>query len=192
MMDRKTALEKYEIAKNTKKVDKDIISILEIINATQEYYTTSSCSGRIGIMEIPRIGDKVNAKFLGKWHWEVNFEELIRTISNYKNGELFFLVQSAIIHVVAKDIEHATIILKISRNVGFKYSTIHDIKQQGTLVEVLSTENLNVPIGESGELLVDEKYLRFLLKQGNETLRRIKQKLYNLETELKTLFLSSS
>jgi len=65
---KKNALQKLDKAKIENKVDIGILPILDIINSLNEYYTTSSCFGRIVLLELPVIGDKKNAKFIGKWH----------------------------------------------------------------------------------------------------------------------------
>ena len=49
---------------------------MNIINKSDDYYTSSSCSGRIVLIELPEIGDKKEAKFLGKWHREILRNEL--------------------------------------------------------------------------------------------------------------------
>ncbi len=43
------------------KVDEGIVSILDQINKIQGFYTSSSCAGRIVLLEIPQIGDKRGA-----------------------------------------------------------------------------------------------------------------------------------
>ena len=188
-MNRPEALKRYRMAKEKGLVDKDIIYLLEIINSSEAYYTTSSCSGRIGVMQIPGIGNKVQCVFLGKWHREVSYDEILGSIKNYKSGYLFLIVQSAIIHVVAKDIDSATALLKIAFESGFKYSSIKSISNSGVLVEILSTENLNIPLGKNGNLMVDDEYIMFSTDMANMTLRRIKQKLQKLERKI-SCFLS--
>ena len=185
MINRKTALEKYQDARMKDEVDKDIISLLDFLNSTQKYYTTSSCSGRIVVMQIPQIGDKRNAKFLGKWHRYVKDEEVFNAIFQYHEGYLFLLVQSAIIHVVAEDMKSAKSIMKIALESGFKYTTIKNIDSTGVLVEILSTENLHIPLGENGVLQVSRENIKFFVKMANRTLRRIKRKLSNLERKIR-------
>ncbi len=192
MMDKIAAMRKYEEAKKEKKVDEDIISLLDKINSLENYYTTSSCSGRIGIMEIREIGDKKSAKFLGKWHREVNKEEVEEAISKYEKGYLYLLVQSSIFHVVAKDIPSAIFLINLSKECGFKYSSIKYINETGVLVEILSTENIQAPLGENGELKICPSDLEFFVKMANKTLHRVKQKLKNLEEKISSLLLSSS
>ncbi len=191
-MGKKEAMEKYEAAKAANKVDEDIIPLLEKINSIPVYYTTSSCSGRIGVMQIPKIGDKINAIFLGKWHREVELRELKESINRFSEGALYLLVQSAILHVVAKNTDHAIKLIEISKNSGFKYSSIKSIKREGILVEILSTEHIEIPLGENGKIMICETNLPFFLNKANETIRRVKGKLSTLEKNISSLLLSSS
>ena len=62
---KKSAIKKLEKAHDAGEVDKGILPILNIINKSENYYTSSSCFGRIVVLEIPDIGDKKNAEFLG-------------------------------------------------------------------------------------------------------------------------------
>lgn len=192
MMARKEALEKYKKAKSKGLVDEDIIQLLDRINSSESFYTTSSCSGRIVLLNLQKIGDKKDAKFLGKWHREVRYHELKEAIGEYREGYLFLLMQSPIIHLIARDMVHAKSILNISLQCGFKYTCIKGIERDAILLEILSTENLSVPVGEYGEIKVDEKELEFFLKIANQLLKRAKKKLTCLEERINYLLLSSS
>ncbi len=192
MMARKEALEKYERAKSRGLVDRDIIPLLDKINSLKDFYTTSSCSGRIVLLSIPKIGDKKDAKFLGKWHREVRYDEIKNAIGKYRDGYLFLLMQSPIIHLVAKDLQNAKYILNAALQCGFKYSSIKGIEQDTILLEILSTENMSVPVGEGGEIKVEEKELEFFLQIANQLLKRAKGKLGCFEKKINYLLLSSS
>ena len=48
------------------KVDEEIVRLLEIINSSEDFFTTSSCSGRIVLIDVPENGDKKRAKVLKK------------------------------------------------------------------------------------------------------------------------------
>ena len=169
------------------KVDKDVIPLLERINALDSYFTTSSCSGRISVMEMPYFGDKVNSVWLGKWHREVTAEEVLEAIGKHKSGQLWFLVRSPILHVAARTMEDAVELLNLAISLGFKYSNIKSVSHKKLLVEIRSTERMDVPLGEDGELWVDEEYIERIIGIANDQLRRFKGKLKRLEEEIETL-----
>ncbi len=192
MQNKKEALEKYEKAKKDGRIDEDIISLLDIINSSSVFYTTSSCSGRIVILNVPEIGDKKNAIFLGKWHRPVGIKEIRSALNKYERNDLFMLMQSPIIHIVCKDLGYANALIKESLKCGFKYTSIKNITENGVLVEILSTENLHIPLGKDGKILVGDKEIEFFLEIANKMLSRAKGKLKCLEEKISFLLLSSS
>ncbi|NJE00469.1 hypothetical protein [Thermococcus sp. JdF3] len=166
------------------KVDGDIISLLEKINSLENYFTTSSCSGRISVMEMPDFGDKVNSVWLGKWHREVSVEEVLEAIGKHSKGQLWFLVRSPILHVGARTMEDAVRLLNLAIGLGFKYSNIKSVSHKKLLVEIRSTERMDVPLGADGELWVDEAYIERIVGIANSQVRRFKGKLKRLEEEI--------
>ncbi|WP_297477037.1 hypothetical protein [Thermococcus sp.] len=169
------------------KVDHDIIPLLEKINALDNYFTTSSCSGRVSVMEMPYFGDKLNSAWLGKWHREVTVEEVLGAIGKHKTGQLWFLVRSPILHVAARTMEDAVKLLNLSIGLGFKYSNIKSVSHKKLLVEIRSTERMDVPLGEGGELWVGEEYIERIVNLSNAQMRRFKGKLKRLEDEIGNL-----
>ena len=187
LMDRKEAIKKYEVAKKKGEVDEDIVSLLDKINSSPHYYTTSSCSGRIILIQLPEMGDKLNSKIIGKWHRTVNFEEVMEKLERYDRDYLFLLVQSSIIHVVCEDWGYASKLLNLARDCGFKYSTIKTVKNGKMLVEILGSENLHIPLGENGQIKIGKEELKFFVEISNHTLERIKGKLRLFENKISSL-----
>ncbi|WP_010479452.1 tRNA(Phe) 7-((3-amino-3-carboxypropyl)-4-demethylwyosine(37)-N(4))-methyltransferase Taw3 [Thermococcus zilligii] len=169
------------------KVDRDIIPLLEKINALDNYFTTSSCSGRVSVMEMPHFGDKVNSVWLGKWHREVTVEEVLEAIEKHRSGQLWFLVRSPIIHVAAKTMEDAVRLLNLAVGLGFKYSNIKSVSHKKLVVEIRSTERMDVPLGENGELWLSGEYIGKVVNLANAQVRRFKGRLKRLEEEIEKL-----
>ncbi|WP_297488633.1 hypothetical protein [Thermococcus sp.] len=184
---RARAMEGLRKALAEDKVDHDIIPLLEKINALDNYFTTSSCSGRISVMEMPHFGDKVNSVWLGKWHREVAVEEVLEAVGRHNSGQLWFLVRSPILHVAARTMEDAVKLLNLAVGLGFKYSNVKSISHKKLLVEIRSTERMDVPLGENGELWVDGYYIERIVGIANAQVRRFKGKLKRLEEEIKKL-----
>jgi len=169
------------------KVDEDIIPLLEKINSLDNYFTTSSCSGRISVMEMPHFGDKVNSIWLGKWHREVSLEEVLEAIRRHEKGQLWFLVRSPILHVSVKTMDNAVRLLNLAIGLGFKYSNIKSVSHKKLLVEIRSTERMDVPLGSDGKLWVSEEYIERTVAIANSQVRRFKGKLKRLEEEIEKL-----
>jgi len=161
------------------KVDEDITDLLLLINSIRGVYTTSSCSGRIGIIEEPALGAKPLSRWLIKVHREMEFEEAKRALEKAKEGLIFLKSQPPIFHVVAEDVEKAKKLHELGLASGFKYTTFKVISKR-YLVEINATEYLTAPLGKDGKVLVSDDYLRFALEIGNSMLRRSKGRLPRL------------
>jgi len=178
------ALKSLEKASMEDRVDKKILSLLKIINKSSEFYTTSSCSGRIVLLEIPSIGDKRNARFVGIWHRKIKLKELKLSLKNAKTGLLLLLAQPPIIHICSKTNKSADNMIKLANRSGFKNSGFKSIDKK-FVVEVCSTERLDAPIGKNGIIFCDDEYLDLLVKISNEVIEKSGKKLKRFKDELK-------
>ncbi|MCD6172083.1 MAG: hypothetical protein J7J36_06720 [Thermoplasmata archaeon] len=180
---RNNALKSLEKAIYESKVDKKAISIIKKINEKSDFFTTSSCSGRIVVMELPSPGKKRKAKFLGKWHHEINEGDVYNAIKQAKNGEIWFFVHPPIFHVSAISIKSAKIMLNIAIQSGFKNSSIKAFNGRVT-TEILSTEKMDVPIGKDGKLYVSNEYIKLLIEISNILIKKMDKKLKRFEKNL--------
>ena len=176
------------------KVDKEILELLGIINSSERYYTTSSCAGRLQLISLPKLGDKLMSVVVGKWHQPIEFDELKQAIGSWDgNHILFFMVQSPVVHVICHDIDCASRLRNLADGAGFKYSTIRSIHtsesdrgpEQTITIEILSTERMDMPIGNNGKLYVSDEHLRFLLDLSILALERSRKKMARLEDTLR-------
>jgi len=184
---KKIALDKLSKAKNENKADEKILPILDLINKSDDYYTSSSCAGRIVLLEIPGIGDKKNAKFLGKWHRTIKPEEILSSMKNAKTGQLWLLAQSPILHLTAKNNVAADKMVKTAVTSGFKNSALKSIVGK-IVVEVCSTERLDSPVGKDGVLFCDDEYLQLLVDIANDVINKSTKKLCRFKDEMKENF----
>jgi tRNA wybutosine-synthesizing protein 3 len=72
---RDNAMKQLVEAREEGKADEDIAGLVDAINAKEDFYTTSSCAGRIAILQTPLVHDKLTSEWLGKWHGEVTQQE---------------------------------------------------------------------------------------------------------------------
>ena len=162
--------------------DEEVKGILEKINRRDGFFTTSSCSGRIALIWLPEIGAKQEARFIGKWHRRVRKAEVLEAMSDatpHIKGEVWLIAQSPILHVACRSLEKATALLRIAIESGFKYSGIKAIaKDDGkVMVELMSTERMDVPLASDDVMFCSEEYLDFILPKANFMLERGKAKL---------------
>ena len=78
---------------------------------------------------------------------------------------------------MASRIEKAKQLLNLAIESGFKYSGIKSITMKRAMVEIMSTERMDVPVGREGVIFCSEPYLDFIISKANFMLERGKEKL---------------
>lgn len=146
-------------------VDEEIKYLVDYINSLDNYYTTSSCAGRIVLVGIPSDGRKKDAEWIFSSHEIVKEKVNLREI-NFENLVVNFKQESFILHVCAKTFDDANEMLTIARDVGFKRAGIIATNKR-FIIEIMSTENITAPVYDE-KLLIDQEYLDYLINQGND------------------------
>ena len=168
-------------------VDDHVLPILKLLNQSEECYTSSSCAGRIVVLDLPSIGDKQGARFLGKWHQTIIEEDLVSAIDAAKKGLIWFLAQSPIFHIGCRDIETAGRMVKLAVSCGFKNSGVKTLGKH-VLIEVCSTERVDAPIVKDGVFFCHGEYLSLLITLANEVLTRSQRKLQVFQSKLEDIY----
>ncbi len=173
-------------------VDSEVQPLLHLINSRNEYMTTSSCSGRIQLLEFKNVGDKQESSVLKKWHNAPTLEEFKQEIIQWKAGSnLYLMVQSPIFHIECAGLKSSVRLRNLGQQSSFKYSTIRSLRLNGEgsritkiTVELLSSETLHVPLGENGRIYPDTDQLEYLYNRALHHLKRCKENLKSLERAL--------
>lgn len=173
---KESALKSLKDAYIEYKVDEGVLQILDVINGIEGFYTSSSCAGRIVLLEIPYIGDKRGAKFLGIWHRTVEPKELKIAAAKATKGVLWLLAQAPILHIGAQTLDLANTMVKTAVSCGFKNSSIKSIGKK-IRIEICSTERLDSPIGRDGCLFCEGNHLSLLVEISNEVMERSRKKM---------------
>ncbi len=185
-MQRDKAMEQLAEARAEGKADEDIAELVDLINSDKNLYTTSSCAGRICVLETPREHVKLDSEWLGKWHRKVTLQDLEGALKKHTKNVAFLQSECPILHVVARDLKSAERILFAAQNCGFKRSGIQAINPERVLVEICSTESLEVPLADEGKRLVDDEYLEYLVDIANTKFSSGRKKLERLQKRMKT------
>src|SRR3989344_6879060 len=99
--------------------DKKIISLCDKINKLENYYTTSSCSGRIVLLKDSE--EKRDDLFIKVWHNEISAGEIKETLNKIKGNELIYFKQEPVIlHVACSNLENAQKLMNLAMNSGWK------------------------------------------------------------------------
>ncbi len=171
---------------NKRGIDKDIKPLVELLNSLDDYYTTSSCSGRILLIE-KKSDNKKDVRFAFAEHRQAEFKAIKKTLEKLPPGDVFFKQESIIMHVCCRDLGNAKKLLKIVRDLGVKRAGIINVSER-IIIEIIGTESMETIIARNGKMLVADDYLRILVKEANEKLERNKRKIKELYLKLKKEF----
>jgi len=161
--------------------DKKIAGLCNKINKKKNYYTTSSCAGRIVLLKASDV--KQPDVFLFRTHEKIKLEELkkvIERISKEYNGLVEFQQSCCILHIACLSLNDAQEILTKAKLAGWQRSGI--IGGKRNIVELHSTESMSFPIMDKGRLLVDDYFLKLVVEQANNKLERVWNKIERLRS----------
>lgn len=165
------------------KWDLGIADLCRKINSKKEYYTTSSCAGRIVL--IKSLDKKAENVFLFKSHEKIKIEELKKELEKIKyKGLIYFKQEPCILHVACLDLESGLKLLNKARIAGWKKSGLI-AKGKRVVLELMSTEKLELPLIDKGKILVSDNYLKLIVKEANRKLRRVRGKIRKFQNFLR-------
>jgi len=197
---RKTSILSKQDKSHIGKWDKKVISLCNKINKSENYYTTSSCSGRAVIMIEQE--KKSSNLFLKVWHDLIDFKELKSVLLNLSNQKsvisitnserkimaksdlkqnkyyrtkqenlIKFKCEPPILHIVCRDLKSASELLEKAKISGFKHSGIHVLKKN-ILLELNGPYRLEFPIINKEKILVSDDFLKLIAGQTNDKLKK--------------------
>lgn len=179
-IDKQNALTKKD--KSTKaSIDIHITELCDVINTSNEYYTTSSCAGRITISLNPSLGNKKEHRWLFVSHEQITFEQMnqiLQTMSQADalQGQLWLKQEQFIIHIGCKHVENAHQLLKLANTVGLTHSGIISLSPK-IIVEIIHEPPLQNLIGIDGQIIVNEMYIKNIITIANEQLAKTHEKI---------------
>ena len=179
--DKKNALYKLRghDKSNIGAVDRQVRNTVDTINRKKDYYTTSSCAGRIVILDLGKTSKKSEANFLFRAHSKVVQTDLEKHLADKRN--VWFRQEPAILHIIARSLDGASKLLDIARDTGFKHSGIQTMKKR-IVVEVRGSEFINAPLHKNMNLA----YQKMLVKKANESLEKTRENLTTFTEKITT------
>uniref|UniRef100_A0A3B3ZPL2 tRNA wybutosine-synthesizing protein 3 homolog n=1 Tax=Periophthalmus magnuspinnatus TaxID=409849 RepID=A0A3B3ZPL2_9GOBI len=157
-------------------VDEDIAGLVRLLNGTEQYFTTSSCSGRVILIDGVQSSDvqKQNCQWLFVSHQKCTTEQLAVDRSS---GDAVLKFEPFVLHVQCRRLYDAQLLHSVAINSGFRNSGLTVGKTGKIISAIRSTHGLEVPLTHQGTLLVTPDYIHFLCQICNqkmeENLRRI-------------------
>jgi len=176
--------ETYEEAKKMGRMDDDFIPLCDYIASTKNYFTSSSCAGRIALIGLSEEETKQESAFYRKWHRTVKTKEVIDAVKEFKGKVLWFKQEPIILHLGTNTLENAKKVLCLCEKTGIKRAGIKVAKNGKFIIEMLGTQNVNAPIKE-GKLIAKKNYLIYLVKKANEKFKKNQELIKKLEKQAK-------
>lgn len=159
-------------------IDEPIRQLVDIINANQFYYTTSTCSGRITLIDKPHgnSGQKKGNNFLLNRHDQVDLEHVMTAIGSFGEGDnfdtpedrcLWLKFEPFIMHIQCYDLQRARILVNIALASGCRNSGITLGNPDKFMVAIRSTSSMEIPIHCGSKFNLDRSYIKFLCEESN-------------------------
>ena len=164
--EKKQAIDKMRSGDKSRKgsVDARISRLVDAINADDDYYTTSSCSGRIIILTYP--GSRKDVKWLYVTHETADASEIIEKLSNIPTDQVWFKQESFILHVAARDMKSAQKLIALCKSHGLKRAGIYSVSKKIT-IEIIYHLGFETPISKEGKLIVPTDFISELTSIAN-------------------------
>ncbi|XP_059995729.1 tRNA wybutosine-synthesizing protein 3 homolog isoform X2 [Lagenorhynchus albirostris] len=136
-------------------VDEDVVELVQLLNGREQFFTTSSCAGRIILLDRGINGSDVqkqNCCWLLVTHKPCVKDDVIVALKK-ANGDAILKFEPLVLHVQCRQLQDAQILA------------------------VRSTHGLEVPLTHKGKLMVTEEYINFLIKIANQKMEENKKRI---------------
>lgn len=169
-------------------VDKPIEPLVTLLNLSNNYYTSSSCSGRIAIVSKPhgKCNIKLGSKILLNYHEPLPKEELIDVLSKDhapcydRHGDtsethtlewcVWLKFEPFILHVFCSDLDNAKKLLEASVACGCRNSGLTLGKDGKYMVAIRSTSSMEVPLKQDLNFRLPKEYFEYVCDEANTRL----------------------
>lgn len=160
-------------------LDEDIIELVQVLNRQEQFFTTSSCSGRIVLLDGGINGfefQKQNCCWLLVTHKPCIKDDVITALKKV-NGDAILKFEPFVLHVQCQQLQDAQLLHSVAVDSGFRNSGITVGRKGKTMLAVRSTHGLEVPLSHKGKLMVTEEYIDFVLNIANQKMEENKKRI---------------
>jgi len=183
--------EKQAVRKDHSKkgrIDEGIKEICDIINSNKDFYTTSSCSGRIVLLK--KGARKCDNEFLYETHEKAEMLDVKKALEQLDNSQVWFKQEALILHVACRDIKSANKLLKCARDSGLKHSGLL-IAKEHIVAELIGTDAMETIVAKDGNVLVNDEYLKVLMEEANKKMEKNKKRIELLKKNIISFLFAS-
>ena len=166
--------------------DPQINPLLDAFNEHKDYYTTSSCAGRITLLELSPDKKKHEARWLYVTHAMAEAdvaERALRGRTKRHGYEVWFKMESPILHVCARTLDAAQRLLVHCQQVGLKHAGITGTRR--VMIEIFDNVRIDALMSMHGERLVGKRYLELSVDLANQKLSLVRSRMDELKKKIK-------
>ncbi|XP_021564226.1 tRNA wybutosine-synthesizing protein 3 homolog [Carlito syrichta] len=160
-------------------VDEGVAELVRLLNAQEQFFTTSSCAGRVVLLDGGINGfevQKQNCCWLLVTHKPCVKDDVTQALKKAR-GEVVLKFEPFVLHVQCRQLRDAQILHSAAVDSGFRNSGITVGKRGKIVLAVRSTHGLEVPLSHKGKLMVTEEYIGFLLNVANQKMEENKKRI---------------
>lgn len=162
-------------------VDGPIKDLVDHINSLDDFYTTSSCSGRIVLLQEPESGLKKDTEWLYVSHDLADADAVMKRLSELPQERVWLRMEPFILHIAVRNLELADELMKRLMSIGLKHSGILGVSKR-IMVEISGNDHMDIPVAVHGRMIVSEEYVGYAVNAANEKLGKNHERLGRLRT----------
>ncbi len=166
-------------------IDLKIAPLIRNLNALPDYFTTSSCSGRV-LLLTRNPARKNETHWLYVTHGRPSVSALKKVIAKESKGVVWFKMESFIVHVCCRSLRHADALLLWCARGGVKRAGIMALHGK-IVVEIIGNESIEAVVKKDNEWAVDHKGLVILAAEATKKMERKDEFLHRLQRSIGTL-----
>eukprot|EP01116_Phalansterium_solitarium_P010444 TRINITY_DN25207_c0_g1_i1.p1 TRINITY_DN25207_c0_g1~~TRINITY_DN25207_c0_g1_i1.p1 ORF type:complete len:210 (-),score=48.12 TRINITY_DN25207_c0_g1_i1:83-712(-) len=171
--------------------DVHILKFLDTFNAKTDFFTTSSCSGRLIVVQtLPGKGYHTDWLFVSHELVE-NADPVLEAINSRQTApgaEVWYKMEPPILAICARSVECAQQLMDVARGAGIKRASITGTKGR-VMVVIMDTQRMETLVARDGRLLLSDEYVREITAVANDKLQKSWDKIERfrlaVETKLK-------
>lgn len=152
-------------------IDEPIVTLVDTINASKDFFTTSSCSGRIMLIREGDLAKRKNgASFTFVSHDLVSsdaYQGMFDMCSGIE-GNVFLKLEPLILHIESRTLDLGIKLLhRLKRESEFKHTCIVSAANDKFIVCVKAMVKMEVPVVYNSELIIDFSLMQRYLDIAN-------------------------
>ena len=186
--DKRNALLKLHVLDKSKKgsLDEEIAELVNLINSLDNYYTTSSCAGRIMLIKEGKSNSKFDTTWIFASHKYIGIDDFKENLANLPEENVWFRMEPPILHICAKDLADAKNLLQLANSAGFRRAGAITLGRR-IILEIVAPGTLDLLLSTNKELLLSEDYIKTIIVEANKKLKVSRGRLDRLFVELKKM-----